>query len=139
MKQLVHSCIQQLSSEHLLSARCQGCVVSTHSQCLHGAQEDFIRPSALQIPDCKHSSRTTADSAEHLGSMRLRQHTSNRGVSPWWFLPPGWDKNFDVGVSSFPEPVHSQLDSPAREDFFISMAIMGKQRICRDTERVSKE
>lgn len=113
--------------------------VSTHSQCLRGAQEDFIRQTALQISDCKHSSRTTADSAEYLGSMRLRQHTSDRGVSSWRVLPPGWDKNFDVGVSSFPKPVHSQLDSPAREDFFIPMATMGKQRICTHTERVSNE
>ena len=56
------------------------------------------------------------------------EHTSNRGVRPRWLFPPGGDKNFDVGVSSVPEPVHGQLDSPAREDFFIPMATMRKQR-----------
>ena len=60
--------------------------------------------------------------------MYLLQHTSNRGIRSWWFFPPGGDKNFDVGVSSVPEPVHSQLDSPAREGFFISMTTMRKQR-----------
>ena len=56
------------------------------------------------------------------------EHTCNRGVRPRWLFPPGGDKHFDVGVSSVPEPVHGQLDSPAREDFFIPMATMRKQR-----------
>lgn len=63
------------------------------------------------------------------------RHTSDGGIRSWRFFPPGWDKNFDVGVSSIPEPVHSQTNSPAREGFLISMAAMEDKEIWGETKR----
>lgn len=52
--------------------------------------------------------------------------TCNGTVLSRRLLSPEWDKNFDVFVPPFSKPIHCQLDPPAGEYLFVSMAINKK-------------
>lgn len=54
--------------------------------------------------------------------------TCNRAIKSRWFLSPGWDKDLDVFMTSFSEPVHRQLNSPAWEHFFVPMTVSNRER-----------